>query len=117
MPAFQTDRNKDSYAYFCTRWADNFPKFDPYRCETEIRAWEDYWSNIEQFKRITNCPDYMLAYLIKDTAQRGGDLDTCLADLSHVAGDGYIDINEIGLEGIKTRMKEDFGPKTHLMVL
>ena len=32
-----TDRNKDSYAHFCTKWIEHFPKFDPYRSETEIR--------------------------------------------------------------------------------
>ena len=78
------DRNKDSYAHFCTKWIEHFPKFDPYRSETEIRYWEDYWSNIEQFKRVTNCEDYMLAYLIKDTAPKNGDLDICLDELSHV---------------------------------
>ena len=100
---------------FCTKWIEHFPKFDPYRSETEIRYWEDYWSNIEQFKRVTNCQDYMLAYLIKDTAPKNGDLDICLDELSHVAEDGYLDIQEVGLAGIKERMQADFGPKTHLM--
>ena len=57
----------------------------------------------------------MLAYLIKDTAPKNGDLDICLDELSHVAEDGYLDIRDVGLEGIKERMRADFGPKTHLM--
>ena len=40
----------------------------------------------------------------------------CLKDVSHVGGDGYTDIHELKLDGIKARMLEDFGPNTHIMV-
>ena len=39
----------------------------------------------------------------------------CLKDVSHVGGDGYTDIHELKLDGIKARMLEDFGPKKHNM--
>ena len=57
----------------------------------------------------------ILAYLIKDTAANGSQLATTLANVRHKSGDGYIDINDIGLEGIKARMFTDFGPKLHNM--
>ena len=57
----------------------------------------------------------VLAYLIKDSAVDGSPLSICLKDVSHVAGDGYTDIHELKLEGIRTRMYDDFGPKTHNM--
>ena len=100
---------------FATKCAENFPRFDAYRSETELRAWEDYWEEVEAFKRITNCSDMVLAYLIKDSAVDGSPLSICLKDVSHVAGDGYTDIHELKLEGIKTRMYDDFGPKKHNM--
>ena len=77
--------------------------------------WEDYWEEVEAFKRITNCSDMVLAYMIKDSAVDGSPLATCLKDVSHVAGDGYVDIHELKLEGIRTRMYDDFGPKKHNM--
>ena len=108
-------RKEESYAYFVTKFAENFPRFDAYRSETELRAWEDYWEEVEAFKRITNCSDMVLAYLIKDSAVDGSPLSICLKDVSHVGGDGYTDIHDLKLEGIRTRMYEDFGPKRHNM--
>ena len=108
-------RKEEPFAYFVTKFAENFPRFDAQRSETELRAWEDYWEEVEAFKRITNCSDMVLAYLIKDSAVDGSPLSICLKDVSHVAGDGYIDIHDLKLEGIKARMLEDFGPKRNNM--
>ena len=43
----------------------------------------------------------VLAYLIKDSAPDGSPLSICLKDVSHVGGDGYTDIHDLKLEGIK----------------
>ena len=56
-----------------------------------------------------------MAYLIKDSAVQGSELDICLKDITHTGEDGYTDINTIGLKGIKARMLADFGPKEHDM--
>ncbi len=53
--------------------------------------------------------------MIKDSAVDGSTLSICMKDVSHVAGDGYTDIHELKLEGIKARMLEDFGPKRNTM--
>ena len=58
-------RKEESYAYFVTKFAENFPRFDAYRSETELRAREDYWEEVEAFTRITNCSDMVLAHLNK----------------------------------------------------
>ena len=80
-----------------------------------MHAWEDYWDEAQAFKRITNCDDLILAYLIKDSAPVGSELATSLRDLSHTGGDGYLDIKEVGLEGVKARMEADFCPKKQHM--
>ena len=36
-------RKEESYAYCVTKFAENFPRFDAYRSEAELRAWGDYW--------------------------------------------------------------------------
>ena len=61
-------RKEESCAYFVTKVAENFPIFDAYRSETELRVWEDYWEEVEAFKRATNCSEMVLTYLIKDSA-------------------------------------------------
>ena len=67
------------------------------------------------FKRITNCSDMIIAYLIKDSAAQGSELQVCLRDIGHEEKDGMLDIQDVGLEGIRERMKEDVGPKLHHM--
>ena len=103
----------DSYAWFVTKFAEHFPQFDPKKAEVELGAWESYWESVTAFKRITNCSETTLAYLIKDSAAQGSELAVCLQDVGHEAVDGMVDINDLGLEGIKARMQEDFGPKSH----
>ncbi len=98
-----------------TKFAEHFPVFDAKRCETELQAWDQYWEAIVSFKRITNCSDMIIAYLIKDSAAQGSELQVCLRDIGHEEKDGMLDIQDVGLEGIKERMKEDFGPKIHHM--
>ena len=108
-------KKDDNYAYFVSKFAQHFPAFDPKRSELQLSAWEDYWEAIEGFKRITRCSDMVVAYLIKDSAPQGSELAVCLRDVNHTGENGYIDIHDLGLEGIKKRMKEDFGPKMHNM--
>ena len=80
----------------------------------QLRAWDDYWQAVKTFQRITTCNDMLVAYLIKDSAPTGSPLGVCLQDVGHENGDGVVDIHDLGLEGIKKRMEEDFGPKVHL---
>jgi len=108
-------KKEESYAYFVTKFAQHFPMFDPRKSELQIRGWEDYWDQVKGFQRITQCSDMVLAYLIKDSAALGSELDTCLKDISHSGGDGFLDIQDVGLDGIQARMEEDFGPRRHNM--
>ena len=99
-----SSKKEESYAYFVTKFAQHFPSFDARACETQLRRWEEYWDSVTGFQRITNCSDLILAYLIKDSAVQGSELDICLKDITHTGEDGYTDINTIGLKVIKARM-------------
>ena len=114
-PEFGGKSKEDIYAHFVTKFAQHFPSFDVKQSEMRLRYWEEYWDSITGFQRMTSCQDVIIAYLIKDSAPPGSELDTCLKDVTHTGEDGYVDIHELGLDGIKARMLEDFGPKPYVM--
>ena len=99
------------YAHFVTKFAENFPSFDSKRSESELRCWEDYWDSVTTVQRITNCSDMILVYLIKDSAAFGSELGARLRDITHTGGDGYTDISDIGLDGIRGRMLKTLDQK------
>ena len=111
----QVEAKDRTYGYILGRYSDQFPKFDPVRSEMDLMVWEEYWESVESFRRITGCSDMIVAYLIRDTAPPHSPLATCLSDIRNVGGNGYEDIHDVGLAGIKKRMQDDFGPKLHNM--
>ena len=58
-----------------TKFPQHFPSFDARACETQLRRWKEYCDALTGFQRITNCSDLILAYLIKDSAVQGSELD------------------------------------------
>ena len=105
---FGTENN--TIAYFVSKYAQHFPKFDAHIAESNLAYWEDYWDRIEAFRKMTNCPDDTLAYLIKDTATPGTALGQALQDIDFMGRPGHTSIQQFGLQGIKDRMAESFAP-------
>ena len=50
---------------------------------------------------MTRAPDLVVAYLIKDTAKPRSDLANALDHICHDPQDGKLDINDVGLAGIR----------------
>ena len=48
----------------------------------------------------------IVAYLVRDTGPPNPPLSACLANVKNVGGDGYDDIHDVGLAGIKERMMQ-----------
>ena len=73
-PEERAAQEKHTYAYFVSKFAAQFPKFDAVKSEQELLCWEDYWDSVKLFQSVTNCSDMILAYLIKDSAATGSAL-------------------------------------------
>ena len=97
------------------KFSAQFPEFNSRAYETELGAWEDYWEAVSSFQRMTQCPDLIAAYLIRDSAPKQSDLAHCLSHVCNEPGDGKLDIDSLGLTGIKALMSDDFEPKTHFL--
>mgnify|MGYP003320530915 CR=1 FL=1 len=50
-------KKEDAYACFVIIFAENFPEPDACRSETELRAWGEYWEEVEALRRITHCSE------------------------------------------------------------
>ena len=87
------DKKKGSL-YKCSKLLPNFPGS---QCRTQPDILENRWERVYGIQATLNCSDTMLAFMIKETANRDSELYQTLEHLKHTDGSLY----QQGLGGVK----------------
>ena len=93
------DKKKGSL-YKCSKLLPNFPGS---QCRTQPDILENRWERVYGIQATLNCLDTMLAFMIKETANRDSELYQTLEHLKHTDGC----LLQQGLEGVKKLITED----------
>ena len=57
----------------------DFPYLDHHRSENEPKYWSKYWDKVSTWQKNIGCSDLMVAYMIKQTARGGSELQKTMA--------------------------------------
>ena len=93
------------------KYSKLLPSFPGSQCRTQPDVWENWWERVYGIQATLNCSDTMLAFMIKETANRDGELFQTLEHLKHTDGSLF----QQGLEGVKKLITEDYAPSGHLI--